>query len=255
METFYNPDATKSALRSAGETCVRAVYGFNPTKYIELNVMRFMLFQKSVQAKRTIACNLSLLPPTSETLYQHSLRVYLQIQTWLGREDFNPLDFGWKKSDNGLMPITNNQPAIPESLIEKIKCSCRKGCKTNACSCRSNDKKCSAICRFCKGANCTNAPNEIMDEDDEDDVAFADDESENLEMSINVNEDSVYTSTDYFDSETSTDYASESDTQNLDSSIYEPVCEIDEDIYDSDEASEISDLNDSGHLKKRKTML
>lgn len=94
-----------------------------------------------------------------------------------------------------------------------------------------------------------------MDEDDEDDAAFADDESENLEMLSNVNEDSVYTSTDFFDSETSTNYASESDTQILDSSIYEPVCEIDEDIYDSDEASEISDLNDSGHLKKRKKLL
>lgn len=44
-------------------------------------------------------------------------------------------------------------------------------------------------------------------------------------------------------------------TQNLYSNIDEPVCEIDKDIYDSDEASEISDLNDSCHLKKRKIML
>lgn len=140
-------------------------------------------------------------------------------------------------------------------MIEKIKCSCRKGCKTNTCSCKSKDRNCSTLCRFCKGTNCANAPTELIDDDTEDNAVFADDESENIEMISDANEDSVYSSTDYFDGETSTDYASESDTQILDSSMYEPVCEIEEDIYDSNDASENSDLNDSNYPKKRKTIV
>lgn len=254
MLTFYKPNASKSALRNAGETCVKAVYGFDPVKHIELNVMRFTLFQKLVNTKRSIACNLCSLPPTSDSLYHHSLRVYFQVQTWLGRGDLlNPVDYGWKKSENGLMPITTKEKLIPDNLISILKCSCRKGCKSNKCSCRSNDKKCSALCQYCKGMNCSNAPSEIILEEEEDEANNADIESD-IEITSNINEGSVYTSTDYFESGTSADCASESDDGILDSTIYEPVCEIDEDVYDSDDEREDSDFNETGPTKKRKAM-
>lgn len=43
------------------------VYGYNPSTHIDLNVMRFMLFQRKFGAKRTVACDLSLIPPTSDS--------------------------------------------------------------------------------------------------------------------------------------------------------------------------------------------
>lgn len=94
-------------------------------------------------------------------------------------------------------------------------------------------------------------PNEIIREDDEDVEDDADVEGSESENLLNdIDEDSVYSSTDYF-RETSTDYANESDYDIFDTSIHEPVREIDEDIYDSDEQSENSDLSDSENQRKK----
>lgn len=51
---------------------------------LSLNDLRFHHFQKSTKKKK-IAFKLESLPPTEGATAQHSLRTYLQIQMWLGK--------------------------------------------------------------------------------------------------------------------------------------------------------------------------
>ena len=38
---------------------------------------------------------------------------------------------------------------VPESVLELVQCKCKKGCKTNSCSCRKSKLVCCDAC-FCK---------------------------------------------------------------------------------------------------------
>lgn len=133
------------------------MYGYEPSDKSGLNIIRYLCFKKRVLSDMDIACKLSGLPPTAEALQYHSLRVYLQIQKWLGNSDKSPLEYGWELiEEQGLLPITMKNDPLPDYLVRNVKCACKKGCKTGNCSCRAKGKFCSSMCRFCRGTNCTN---------------------------------------------------------------------------------------------------
>ena len=96
----------------------------------------------------------------------HGQRSFLQIQRWKGNT-LNPLQWGWKKTQNGLMPIAMTIPPAPQSLLQKISCGCLKGCNNN-CGCRKNGIKCSIFCRECAGTECENANVPEMSQEDVD---------------------------------------------------------------------------------------
>ena len=82
----------------------------------------------------------------------------------------DPLQWGFKKNQNGLMPIAMTVSPAPQSLLQKISCGCLKGCHTN-CGCRKFGIKCSMFCSECAGINCENANvSEIYQEDIEKDT-------------------------------------------------------------------------------------
>ena len=95
-------------------------------------------------------------PPTSDAAAQNSLRVYHQLQAWLGRE-LPPDQWGWEMTSIGYRPITMTCPAAPEKLLKIIKCSCQGYCDSAKCSCRKNGLKCSPACKNCKGVLCKNS--------------------------------------------------------------------------------------------------
>ena len=76
MLDFYDPNSTKEFLKLAGKVCCRPFYGFQPSKSIHLNEMRLSVFNRIIHSNTLIPCKLSLLPPKSDALYQHSLRIY-----------------------------------------------------------------------------------------------------------------------------------------------------------------------------------
>ena len=59
------------------------------------------------------------LPPTSSAVSQHSLKVYHQVQAWLGN-DLDPEGYGWKIVDNKYESINTLLPVAPQFLL-KIK--------------------------------------------------------------------------------------------------------------------------------------
>ena len=38
------------------------------------------------------------------------------------------------------------KPPVPESTIELVCCKCKKGCKTEKCSCRKSNIQCTDVC-------------------------------------------------------------------------------------------------------------
>ncbi|GBO08947.1 hypothetical protein AVEN_170367-1 [Araneus ventricosus] len=54
------------------------------------------------------------LPPTEKASHQHSLRVYHQIQHWLGNKK-RPGDWAWERTISGLQPVKTLKPPAPES--------------------------------------------------------------------------------------------------------------------------------------------
>ncbi|GBO01474.1 hypothetical protein AVEN_222617-1 [Araneus ventricosus] len=86
------------------------------------------------QAAAKTKFNLARLPPTTDAAQLHSMRSYQQVQTWLGNEK-DPLEWGWMHTPSGLFPKKSEKDPAPESPLQCISCTCKKGC-TNACGCR-----------------------------------------------------------------------------------------------------------------------
>lgn len=153
VAAYMDPNATPDQVAEAGAKFIVTVYTGASNK--SLNETRLELFHKALSKSYF---NLACLPPTEAAARQHSLRVYFQIQVW--KNNFlNPEQWGWKTTKHGLLPITTDQPAAPQELLNKISCTCTKGCHKNCC-CRKAGMKCSVICTQCKGHTCTNSPSE-----------------------------------------------------------------------------------------------
>lgn len=170
IEFFYNKNATKSRLLPVGENCVKAIYGWNVAQPITLGNLRYICYQKFTLKT---GCNLRSLPPISETVNEHTLRVFYQVQKWLGNNDIDPQLYGWENTINGLMPIKCQKEAFPQEILEIVACNCKAGCKSKKCPCRRINLNCTNLCASCTGINCYNREqqpvslvDEIVEEDE-----------------------------------------------------------------------------------------
>ncbi|GBM01734.1 hypothetical protein AVEN_271975-1 [Araneus ventricosus] len=165
IQVFFNSEATIDQVAKAGETFLIHLYGGNPrTSACDLNHLRYTLFtQSATKARSTLAC----LPPTVDAARFHALRLYLQIQKWLGHEK-NPFQWGWVPTRFGLSPRKMERDAAPESLVKIISCNCK-----NACGCPKAGLICSSLCTCSLGEACENVSDINLLEDsteDEDDT-------------------------------------------------------------------------------------
>lgn len=79
------------------------------------------------------------------------------------KDVLNPLDWGWKSSEGGLIPRRMTQGPAPQSLLTLISCKCVKDCRYN-CGCKKLGIPCSIFCMHCQGLNCKNARMEVDDD-------------------------------------------------------------------------------------------
>lgn len=165
---FYTETSTHKEVADAGEQMFLAMYNARVT---DLDKQRYLAFLKSTTRVRP---DLPSLPPTKGSALQHSYRVYLQVQEWLGNK-LPPTDWGWMKGAGGdLQPLTTLDHAAPAAILSTIFCSCTKGCGAR-CGCRKAGIHCSSICGNCEGA-CTNGP-PVEDENS----AYEDDPEDNMD--------------------------------------------------------------------------
>ena len=86
----------------------------------------------------------------------HSMRTYLQVQTWLGNE-LPPCNWGWQLRSEQLIPVTTQMAVALDELLNILTCSCKAGGCQVSCSCRQVEMQCSDMCKHCKGRTCCNA--------------------------------------------------------------------------------------------------
>lgn len=129
-----------------------------------------MLLWACIQNNNPFA-HLASLPPTEAAAQQHYLRVYFQLQQWLGNKK-PPQQWGGKKIKGGLQLVPKLQPPAPEAVLKLISCKCRKICQIN-CGCKKAGLICSSMCLNCENS-CNNMPVVDIEEEAEDDSEFSD---------------------------------------------------------------------------------
>ncbi|GBN26309.1 hypothetical protein AVEN_187191-1 [Araneus ventricosus] len=85
------------------------------TQYLPRIHHRYKCYMKSSFNKIS---NMASLPPTEAAAHQHSLRVYHQIQHWLGNKK-RPEDWGWKRTISGLKHVKILKPPAPDSILQE----------------------------------------------------------------------------------------------------------------------------------------
>ena len=130
----------------------------------DINTLRFKLFSRKGQVGEK-------LPPTLDALLLHLRRAAYQCFIWRNACEPilslpSPIDNGWVEDSEGfLQPEFMIFDSAPESILELVSCKCKKGCKTNACSCRKTGLNCCGAC-LCK--DCTNdETNELQNDSDD----------------------------------------------------------------------------------------
>ena len=121
--------------------CIRDRYTANADQR-DLNNLRYLSFLKS---STKVKADLPSLPPTRGSAEQHSLRVYLQVQQWLGN-NLPPDQWGWTQGeDEYLITVKTMEPVAPETILNTIFCRCTTGCG-GRCGCRKAGIKCTSVC-------------------------------------------------------------------------------------------------------------
>lgn len=161
ISIFKDPMADPQSIVSAGHSFLTELFKTLDKDATSLDKLRYKSYLRSAYKTST---NLASLPPTEAAAQQHTLRVYFQVQEWLGNKK-DPEQWGWKKTKEGLVPIPTLLPPAPEAVLKLISCKCKKTCQTN-CSCKKAGLRCSSICLNCE-SSCNNMPLlEIEDNDD-----------------------------------------------------------------------------------------
>ena len=123
------------------------------------------------------------LPPTVDALLCHCKRVSYATAIIKQSLVSNPVipslgkEFGWSIENDSLETQWMLLPPAPDNVLNRINCSCKKGCKMNACTCKLNGFQCTELCQCTD--ECENGKSmeeEIEEQDVEDDPYLMDDE-------------------------------------------------------------------------------
>ena len=131
-KTFANRNSTKDDVIVAGEKALIEVYKGQAVD--KLDHLRLQRFHQKVGSSSSLV-RPEVLPPTSAAAAYHSMRVYLQVQEWMGTgEHIKPEDWGWYKHDGKYLPVLTDKEAAPAALLDVVRCNCKTGCSTRHCT-------------------------------------------------------------------------------------------------------------------------
>lgn len=162
---FCSDCATKEEIIIAGEQAM--VLLFKGKAGQKLNALRYQKFKEKIvtETSNVVA---KRLPPTEAATSYHSLRVFYQIQMWMGQnKKLNPLGYGWQERNNRFTSILTNLPPAPSQLLSAIRCGCKGACDSRRCNCKESGLRCTTACKHCDNSTCKNY--NILDEDDDED--------------------------------------------------------------------------------------
>ena len=176
VEKFVAADKKQDEIADAGQQMLVLLY--DGAAGLTLDSLRYQSFCLQV-AKGTAYVPVHALPPTSAAA---GYQIYLQIQQWNGNDGLQPEDWGWKISNNHLLPLTTHLPPAPAQLLRVIRCNCKTECDSKRCSCRKHGMDCSPACGECHGLHYSNSPSTSETEATGTDTAAMDAKSETQNM-------------------------------------------------------------------------
>ena len=102
---------------------------------------------------------------------------------WLGESTINPVDWGWRSTDNTTFcqMMTSLSPT-PTYLLKIIHCNSNSLCDTNRCSCRKAGLNGTTTCGNCQNTNCSNGARDVNDQDDDIDDDNDDDDDDDYNV-------------------------------------------------------------------------
>ncbi|KAJ8870157.1 hypothetical protein PR048_029169, partial [Dryococelus australis] len=118
---------TEEEIQAAGHAAMVSLYSGRTGE--TLDEIRHRMFK--LKATKSIRVKPEVLPPTKDVSALHSLRVYHQVQQWMGT-DMDPLSCGWEFHHGRLAPTKMREAPAPDHLMKFVKC----GCTTTQCSTR-----------------------------------------------------------------------------------------------------------------------
>ena len=96
-KVFRDANKKKEVIIAAGEKAIVLAHKGLPKD--NLDNLRLLRFHQKVNSS-TVFVQPQVLPPTSAAAKFHSMRVYLQVQQWMGQGDqLKPEDCGWYEKD------------------------------------------------------------------------------------------------------------------------------------------------------------
>ncbi len=131
-DVFRDPDSTKTDVTVAGEKAIVTIYkGLLGDR---LDFLKLQCFLNKVGSS-TSHVKPEALPPSSAAAKFFSMRVYLQVQQWMGHHDhMKPEDWGWYEKGGKYLPVLIDKETAHKELLEVVCCNCKMGCSTKYCS-------------------------------------------------------------------------------------------------------------------------
>ena len=125
-----------------------------------------MIWEREHFSSKLQSCSTAVRPeslnPTCGSASFHSLRVYHQVQDWLGNA-LDPTKCSWKVVGGKLYPIYMSKSPASKKLLKIIRCGCKTDCSKKTCTCFKYGLTCTETCTICRGISCLNV--ERMEED------------------------------------------------------------------------------------------
>ena len=113
LDVFYQKNAQRDEIAKNMYKIISLLYSNKIN--VKLNEHRYEHFKRSTSRA---SFKLENIPPTEGVAKQHAYRVYLQLQQSLGNENDVTL-WGWKITENMIMPVYSKEPMIPDEIIKK----------------------------------------------------------------------------------------------------------------------------------------
>ena len=162
---FCTPHQPHTVIEKSGKEAMMTLFGGKEPDSLT-SLRHKLLSTKIVSAKSFVKPD--KLPPTESATKFHSLRVYLQVMTWMGFADgMTPTEWGWTLGGNMLLPVMMDKCAAPPELLKVVHCNCTTRCSNQRCGCKKYGIPCTSACGPCQNDTCDNVlPVEYSDDED-----------------------------------------------------------------------------------------
>ena len=85
-----------------------------------LDELRYSKYNRKLGTSKK-ALSAEMLGPTSDAACQHILHVYHQVQVWKGKNDLVLNEWGWKVTNDLVLPVAMTKPPRPANLLKVIR--------------------------------------------------------------------------------------------------------------------------------------